>query len=391
MKKLILISIFLLLILTELSFMYSEVSMRSGGKWEQVSPILLMALILFSVLFILMSKNRGTMPLWGKAFVLFDFYVIVISAYHGLFQHSYGFGYSSILICVQPLLLFYVMYYVQQDNKMDKLSNKLFLLMFTAFVISFGWSIITKREYNTELFVEDNNSYFLMYLLPGLSLVNAKSSKLKIYMIITFSMVFLSMKRGGIMGLTGGLITYYLLNNNIKNKNIEKSVRIGGVLFGGVVLAYFLNDIMGGLVMGRFEDMLDSGGSGRDLIWAEGILLISNSTDIEKLFGHGFDSARAVTELSVSLHNDYLEMIYDFGWIGLLLFAIFVILLVIFIIKNKKTIMAPAASMALAICLFTMIAAHIIIYTQYFILIALCLGGVCGEYAKRKKIQMRIS
>lgn len=386
MKKFLLIILFSLLLLYELSIMYSEVGLRTGEEWTGANPIILLSLALCGVLYILLSKSKGRMPMLGRSLVAFDIYVIVISIYHGLIQHSSVFGLSTVLTCIQPLLLFFVMYYVRQEEEMDKLSSRLFFFMFIAFVIGFFVSIILKREYNSELFVEDNNSYYLMYLLPALLLVNDKALRLKIYMIVSFFCVFLSMKRGGILGITGGLVVSYLLNRNKQNRKTNASVRVGGVIIIAAVIAYFLNNTMGGLVIDRFEEISDTGGSGRDLIWSEGVLLINSSTGVEKWIGHGFDSARGATLWGVSLHNDFLEIVYDFGWIGLVLFIIFVVVTIIFIRKNKNTIMAPPVGMALTICLLTMMAAHVVIYIQYFNLIALCLGAACGEHVRQQMI-----
>jgi len=69
-----------------------------------------------------------------------------------------------------------------------------------------------------------------------------------------------------------------------------------------------------------FNDF-DNGGSGRLDIWTMAVNVIFSSPNLPLLIGHGYGAT--VELLHIGGHNDILEIIIDFGIIGLLLYSMF--------------------------------------------------------------------
>lgn len=99
------------------------------------------------------------------------------------------------------------------------------------------------------------------------------------------------------------------------------------------------------------EDMSD--GSGRTVIWAAGLGTFLQKDTLIHLFGAGYGAADSMASLSgilFSPHNNFLQILFDFGAVGLFLFSGWWLLLfinshttekrtlIIFILCNSMTI-----------------------------------------------------
>ena len=95
------------------------------------------------------------------------------------------------------------------------------------------------------------------------------------------------------------------------------------ISFISFFLFYFISSYST-TIFSRFES-LGEGGSGRDLLYGLIWENWSNSLNIlNLLFGYGFYSTMTLTENALGYaryaHSDILEMLYDFGFIGFLLY-----------------------------------------------------------------------
>lgn len=98
-------------------------------------------------------------------------------------------------------------------------------------------------------------------------------------------------------------------------------------IMAGIVMAVFIAAFFGeGLfnvsdtIAGLGEDV-DSGGNGRFEIWTTVLQRYSSSDFFHILFGNG---AQAVSKaINIGGHNDFIEVLFDFGLIGLILYLSF--------------------------------------------------------------------
>ena len=95
---------------------------------------------------------------------------------------------------------------------------------------------------------------------------------------------------------------------------------------------------------------------------------------IEIFFGHGFDAVEA--NLGQSAHNEYLEILYDFGIIGFLIFFLIILLL---IKCYKQSFNRPVFAFALVSMLVTMMFSHIIIYPTFSNSMMITIGVLIGQ------------
>ena len=152
-----------------------------------------------------------------------------------------------------------------------------------------------------------------------------------------------------------------------------------GVGGGAVVLSGLSKTDQSELFVKRLASTAEDGGSGRIAIYESYLHELSRMSSSELLTGRGFDSGKLI--LVQSAHNDWLEALYDFGIIGLILYVALHILLlkrVIQLIRMKSSLAEPCAA-AYAIFLMMSMTSHLIIYPNYFTVLVALWGIVEGN------------
>lgn len=194
-----------------------------------------------------------------------------------------------------------------------------------------------------------------------------KQRLLKIILLISFLTIsFLSYKRSIIIAVVLSFIVYIVLS--IDKKVIFKYLwKWYSVLFI-VCLGFlfrFLDNLIGQTILNRFNRIGTDRGSGRLDIYNKlfNELYYSNQTNI--LFGHGYQSTKQ--QIGMLAHNDFIQILFDFGLIGSLLYSLFIFAFLYMIFKkykNKKAYRNEYASYVAAIVfLITMSMMNCFIYS----------------------------
>lgn len=73
-------------------------------------------------------------------------------------------------------------------------------------------------------------------------------------MIIVTVLLVTSLKRGGMICLGFGFISYYIVNEMIQKKSdiITKALKLGAIFIFFVIVAVYANEKMGGVIFERF-------------------------------------------------------------------------------------------------------------------------------------------
>ncbi len=208
-------------------------------------------------------------------------------------------------------------------------------------------------------------SYYTVFVLPLIMLTCGKKTCV-VFVLITLLVLIMSMKRGGIVALFCGLAAYgvtYVLSS----KKINVAAIIGGVvaslLFAWLFVYVGSSDETN--VVQRFEGVEDDNGSGRTAVWYNTIQLIENSDFLPLIFGHGYNKVVKETIYGLSAHNDFLEITYDYGAVGLILYMSAFVSLAFMVLRliRGKSPDAPAMAMFFTIYLILSMISHVMIYT----------------------------
>ncbi len=219
-------------------------------------------------------------------------------------------------------------------------------------------------------------AYWVLFILP-LIMVNRFKFFNVIAILLVLVVLFSSMKRAGIVAFTlsfGGYV-YYMLKGSKQNLFVK-------CLFFLVIIAffsylfYFLGTYGDNYIFDRFENIGEDEGSGRFDVWAETIRLIFQSDFIGLLLGHGDNAVMNDSVLFLSAHNDFLEIIYDYGFLSFfVLICIIFLLFILFIQLNRSKSMYVSSVFQLYIIVFVLMCiSHVVIY-PWMVLVCFSLGA----------------
>lgn len=166
----------------------------------------------------------------------------------------------------------------------------------------------------------NNASVLFLYLLP--SLIYIKKDVIK-YLLLVICLFFLitSLKRGNILAAIVP-ITLIIVDSLKKGKGSHwKRLFIAVIVIGAFWAAkeWILNN---NFFRSRFEDMIDGNSSNRDVIYANAWSLWYNADHIwTMIFGYGFDGTITHITNNLRAHNDWLEILVDYGVLGVIMYA----------------------------------------------------------------------
>ncbi len=320
------------------------------------------------------------------SFIVLEILVLFFSFEHSLFyQFSYFTLYAELCL---PLLFFLFSYYftMQIVNK-DVLPVVSFFLICVFSVVYLKY----RNDSLDEILHSDSGSYTVLYFLPFALCLKNKYLKVLALFVCFFS-VLSSFKRGGVVCLISGLYIYMFFCVIKEKKFMEKMKRLLLTLFPLVVVVlgvYFFDAFFDGYLSYRFSKTELDGGSGRDRIFEEVVKMISNSSWIEFLVGHGWNSVVHDSYFNLSAHNDFLECLYDFGFVTLAAYISLYVCLVkmaIGMLKRNSVYVAPL-SVSIVIFFINSTVSHILLYRWFFIIFALFWGYIvaCDEIERNVK------
>lgn len=360
------------LFLFEMAEMFpQEEGVQVNGFSSLVTP-----LVLFAAFFIPYIENAPSRMREQKYLLLFSWVIVgiyLISLLNGGVTASFQTK-SQYITVILPL---FALWGTRSTNSTS--TDKWLLAMGIIFVgLSIYFFITSPYHIVEEMTSRNNGAYTLLYLLPFI--LCFKKSSLRIGgLIITFIALLFSMKRGGLVAFAIAVLVYGLVNIFFVNK---KKIGIGSFILSVIVIAgliymfVFFDELTGNILSVRFQSLEDDGGSGRmdiySVVWSH----IKQSSFFELLFGHGWDAVRQNCGMEASAHNDFLEVLYDFGIVVFLLYVAFFIeyfKVALRMIKKRSFYAAPVCS-SFAMVFFNSMVSHIVVYPKYAIILSLFLG-----------------
>lgn len=132
-------------------------------------------------------------------------------------------------------------------------------------------------------------------------------------------------KRTGIVALLVSLLFGLRIKQLLKRKNVNRLPKYLFICSIAIVLLYVCAGEQLIELAQRFINISNDGGSGRDVVYADVWGMIRSSNFFHLILGHGYNSVIRDAQLEFSAHNDFLEIIYDFGICGILLYLGFVV------------------------------------------------------------------
>lgn len=228
-----------------------------------------------------------------------------------------------------------------------------------------------------------STAYYTLFFLPFALLSEKKVIKWGGTVLVLYTLL-LCMKRTGFIAFVAGIVIYILVEYRSAPKGSKKRafVLLGGLLALTAMYFFIMENTRGTFsVIDRLLSTGQTSNEGREDVWPVVISMIRYSDIIALIFGHGFDTVIENSPLALSAHCDFLEVIYDYGVSGLLLYLTFYKRLWNGFIKMYRQGSELAAPMsftfvtAFVVSLFS----HLIIFPTYFLGFCLFWGLAMGS------------
>lgn len=284
--------------------------MNTGTMGSRSLPLIALTVIGFFL------AKKTTLNKVDKAAVLFVLYMTVV-AFVG--------GTENLFIYVSCLLIWVFVLY--SGNRLKISRQDLTAIGYIGGVLcsltSFYYITLSKMDVYS-LFSHDsavagyNSIYYILIALPFIFLIPNKLY-VALFSILPIIAFWYSSKSTCL--ITTGISLVYYFYSSLKTLSPTKKISFSVLVLGGIscyALVYGWGDFFSDII----ED-IDSGGNGRSDIALQVISLFFNDCSVlEMIFGNGVN---AVTrQIHIGAHNDFIETLYCFGFIGLILYLNFI-------------------------------------------------------------------
>lgn len=347
------------------------------GEYHTIEKITFV--LLFFSLFILsfgfgcrlLKKSvRSILSHYYLVTICFSLYIALHHFTYNLFSPSDLFlSFSCLLICISTSL-------IKSNQTLDVLFSFIFIILFSYLFIYYR--LVEPRYFflDEEQRPPFNNSiYYILCVIPFFLYYKWKY----ILVVLAFFCVLISGKVGAVLGLIIGLLSYLFITQNKQRKQLFKSIIILLALSIVIVVLYTkVSTELGFDILEKIAD--DEGtGSGRTDIYMRVIKGISESSFPALIFGHGPFAVSLV--YSNAAHNDFLEVLYDYGILGEFFYLYLIILLIRFLFKLIKENSCNAAPFAFSITLFLIMSlvSNVIFVGQYGLILFAYWGMVFSK------------
>lgn len=325
--------------------------------------------------------------------ILYYLYILCVCIFNGYYD----------LFIQEPTMLFTMSYWMflfclfygisnGYTISIQKLSSIIFALTIVCFVLFL-------RYYSTNLKTGGlsglNVVYYITFMLPFI-LVNKRKKIGSIGMAINLFVALLSGKRGALIAVAISWIIW--MNSNLKNQPSKKKIlKTFQYLIICIVAVFIIEMIINKLgldIMDRMMEIIsgeDDTGSGRTKIWSSYIDYMMSDNIINTFFGRGYISAKRNPELSsLNLgwaHNDFIQVMFDYGIIGLFVFCIIIIKFFKYSLRMKKRGYEFHKQYLISLVIFIICSCFsmVTIYPQWFLSMAAFWGIIIGDYEKKVK------
>ncbi|GEM_PF-2943541 len=255
--------------------------------------------------------------LWG-----ITLWTTVVNVFNGndIWSSLVHVGISLLWVVIYSFFYSYVQEYPGSLNSILKYIFVMFLFYVGATIYA---KINIQEIYDRTAVV--NYVYYNIVFLPWI-ILSANKALRNIGIIIIIIMVEISMKRGAIIVFPIMLLVHYLVDgkvNRSKIKSIFKLIVIFSIVVIGLI---YVNNMYFNFIGDRFTAEAIESGSGRNEIYNLALGNILNRNAVDFLIGLG--SRSTIQYIGAAAHNDWLEFIFSFGFIGMLLYLQFFVALV---------------------------------------------------------------
>lgn len=272
--------------------------------------------------------------------------------------------------------IFLIFYYIGVTDSIGNVGrifkNTILLIVPINILLYVAVRSIMNSLSGTVLF-SSNQIFFVLLLLPFLPFIKSKVIKYILFGIMAAAVLY-SFKRSALLCM-GVVLLISLYFDFVKGKGIRilKYLPILLVLVLIAVRIYVnIDESTGGHITDRIENTEEDKGSGRLDVWKS---VLSNWLSSNYIFGNGHNSvvkAGIAREggygQPLSAHNDFIEVIYDYGVVGIMIYVAYtckILLLCRKRIVGRYKFLHQSVCLAWIVFIIMSSVSHLVLYPTY--------------------------
>ena len=328
-------------------------SEEHGGLWNYIQVFYV---VVGPFLFLKYSKTISKEPA-VFILVIYSLFALMISLFsiENLDVPSV-FNLMKVPFAGMVIIIFYI-YRIRSKNShhSDNLLKTVFYISASILCYKLGSHMLSGGIRASEIGAVAD-VYYILGILPYILTITDKKRWL-IPIAVTAVSIFISQKRAAFIALVGCIVILYFIES-LRGKSIKSSIGKILILVFLITAGYYLMIYMDSKFNLRFfvrlERLETDGGSGRDTRWLYILEAIKRSTPLQLFLGHGFAGAQKLFSGSHA-HNDFLEVLYNYGIVTLVLYCAYYIIQIfnaVRMVKEKYPYHAEfAGSLFVSLCI----------------------------------------
>ena len=262
--------------------------------------------------------------------------------------------------------IYFITYCIFTETRIKEQQIDNYLIIITLmFCLSFFYNHFTRNAF--EILEGDNSVFYPLMFLPWIA-TSTSTTKRWIMLILVAICSIIALKRSGVIIISSVLVILYFRDFLYKNKNLKQWILGIAVIISCILVYQFFSSSLLD-VSQRFEMIEDDGGNGREMIYEDVIERYTSSDIVSQLFGKGYNSVTGTDKTrALSAHNDFLEVLYDFGAIGFVCYLLIHLSLITWTIRlfrRRSPISFPVLVSYVCFIVMSMVS-HLILYPTYF-------------------------
>ena len=281
---------------------------EAGGIWNYIQLLL----IIIGVVFILLDLRNF---INNRTFLFIMFTCLFCFTIGFFYLRSSSSSFFRFITLLYPAAILAI---ACHETSCYDMENGVFILaIFYSTAAIYVVNMISVGEFSA-LTGATADVYYVLGLFP-LALIQERVNKLIPISVCGFTLL-ISGKRTGIIAYILMVICFYfyqIFSKKSLMKHILYLIEFAVIVVLFIVLFSEVTKEFNPILYLRIERLWkEEDSSGRYAIWDLVIRLLKNSAAIRLLFGHGTDAVLHV--MGTKAHNDYLEVLYDFGIFAML-------------------------------------------------------------------------
>lgn len=275
--------------------------------------VLLTLIGVFCIIYKIGLRNRIYISPTISVAILFSIYMFIRGVYS-----LEDMGANKILTLVSVTMLWSITFFIVGIMQLKDKEQETISLIISLVTIAISSVYILNKD--NDFTVEGYNSiYYIVTMLPFAYLVNNKFIKY-LTILLAIMAIFSSQKSLCIIAIILMLL-YCLIGNRKKLKKKVLLINLIAVIIILLILLIWSREISA-FIQNNAIDLVNDlqTGNGRYTIYTMIIEETRNLGFLDMLFGKGYMGV--ANELNIGAHNDFLEVVYDYGLIGLGLYII---------------------------------------------------------------------